>query len=144
MAAAIAVWPSRLGQAACPSEIAVIDPPFNKRAVDIFTFQNLTNDGGGNPYRIHCARRSSKPVLFGFQIGSAHPFRKNVVFQQLRKRRHGLTLVTFFKGIHERGLEDSELGFNSFSKLSQQSPRLTSRILVEVINFIQTAFPWAS
>ena len=52
--------------------------------------------------------------------------------------------MTFFKGVHERGLEDSELGFDSFSKLSQQSPRLTSRILVEVINFIQTAFPWAS
>ena len=57
--------------------------------------------------------------FLGSKLGSAHPFRKNVVFQQLRKRRHGLTLVTFFKGFHERGLEDSELGFNSFSKLSQ-------------------------
>jgi hypothetical protein len=70
MVAAIAGWPSRLGQAACPSEIAVIDPPFNKRAVNTFTFQNLTNDGGGNPTESIVLDEAQNQSFLGSKLGA--------------------------------------------------------------------------
>jgi hypothetical protein len=67
--------PSRLGRAACPSEIAVIEPPIETNdllAPLHLTPQNLTNDGDGTPCRIHRPRPSRKLVPFGSQIWRTH------------------------------------------------------------------------
>src|SRR5262245_50846969 len=75
--AVMAVIPSRPGRADCPSEIAVIEPPhLTEPAVSASTPQNLTNDGDGNPCRIHRPRPSRKLVPFGSEIWSTHQFGK--------------------------------------------------------------------
>src|SRR6516225_12189670 len=44
--------------------------------ISAFTPQSLTNDGDGNPCRIHRPRPSRKLVPFGSEIWSAHQFGK--------------------------------------------------------------------
>src|SRR5262249_47063560 len=55
-----------------------LSPHFNERAVSVFTPQNLTNDGDGNPCRIHRPRPSRKLVPFGSEIWSALNLEKSV------------------------------------------------------------------
>jgi hypothetical protein len=76
-----------------------------------FTPQNLTNDGDGNPYRLHRARRSWKSVLFGFQIGSAHPFREECGFLATAEETTWTDACdSFFQKAFTSELDDSELG----------------------------------
>src|SRR6266540_1635114 len=103
IAAAIAVLPSRLGRVACPSEIAVIDPPLKRTSCDRLYISKF-NERWRPPTESIVLDEAENQSFFGFQIGSAHPFRKSVVFQKLRKRPDGLTLVTFFsKAFTNRG-----------------------------------------
>jgi hypothetical protein len=57
----------------------------------------------------------------------AHPFRKNVVFSATAEKTAWTDACDFFKGVHERGLEDSELGLSSFSELSHNRPASPAR-----------------
>ena len=69
MAAAMAVWSSRLGQAR-PSKIAVIDPPFNKQAVSTLYFSQFNERWRQNPCRIHRGRQRSNQSFLGFKLGA--------------------------------------------------------------------------
>jgi hypothetical protein len=88
--------------------------------------------------------------FLGFIFGTLINSEKSVVFQQLRKRPHELTLVTcFLKDVHERGLDDSELvGLNSICGSLKAGPDEVVRRIgywdslecVGVINIAQTAW----
>src|SRR5215831_3921063 len=84
--AVMALIPNRPGRADCPSEIAVIEPPFNRTSCSAFTPQNLTNYGDGNPYRIHRPRRSRKLVPFWSEIWSTHQFGKECCSRHNHRR----------------------------------------------------------
>jgi hypothetical protein len=66
IAAGMAILLRRLRRAACPSEIAVMEPPLQKHELPYEAYMKL-----------------KKSVLFEFQNGTTINLEKNVVFQQL-------------------------------------------------------------
>src|SRR6516225_12341586 len=85
----MALIPSRLGRAACPSEIAVIEPPYQRTSCYRLTPQNLMNDGDGNPCRIHRPNRPSRKLVpFGSEIWSAHQFGKECQQNRCHREVH--------------------------------------------------------
>jgi hypothetical protein len=82
IAAAIALLPSRPGRA-CPSEIAVIDPPIEaKELFSAFTSENLTNDGDPRPLLNPIVLDETENRSFlGFKLEALNHSEKSVVFQ---------------------------------------------------------------